>query len=116
MKYIIDSNCFITPHRGYCPTDVAVSFWNKLHILAADGRICSLDKVKDELFFNEDDLKHWLEGNVNENFFLRFEGAAIVKFGEVARWANRILPIRRMPKGSLWMQQEQTFILFRLQP
>lgn len=28
MKYIIDSNSFITPHRTFCPTDVGISCWN----------------------------------------------------------------------------------------
>lgn len=57
--YIIDSNCFVTPHRTFCPTDVGVSFWNKLQALAEEGKICSIDKVKNELYANSDDLKEW---------------------------------------------------------
>ena len=30
MRYLIDSNCFIEPNRTFCPTDVGVSFWNKM--------------------------------------------------------------------------------------
>ena len=41
MKYIIDSNCFITPSRTFCPTDVGVSFWNKIKSLAEEGDVCS---------------------------------------------------------------------------
>lgn len=56
MKYIIDSNCFIEPHRGFCPTDVGVSFWNKLKELYDRDILYSVEKVKEELFMHEDDL------------------------------------------------------------
>lgn len=34
MRYIVDSNSFITPHRGYSPIDVARSLWSKISALA----------------------------------------------------------------------------------
>lgn len=74
MKYIIDSNCFITPSRTFCPTDVGVSFWNKIKSLAEEGRICSIDKVKDELYTNSDELQKWMSSNITDNFFIKFDG------------------------------------------
>lgn len=89
MKYIIDSNCFITPHRSFCPTDVGVSFWNKVRSLYETGAICSLDKVKDELYGNSDDLKIWMTGNLKEDFFLPFENeASVQRLSEIMRWAS----------------------------
>lgn len=79
MKYIIDSNCFIQPHKTFCPTDVGVSFWNKIRELAETGVICSLDKVKDELYENSDELKEWLMSNVDDKFFFQFAGDDVVK-------------------------------------
>lgn len=88
MKYIIDSNCFVSPHRSFCPTDVGVSFWNKLQILAREGKICSLDKVQDELYSNSDELKAWMESNLEDNFFLSFESApSIQKLTTITQWA-----------------------------
>lgn len=72
MRYILDSNIFITPYRGFCPLDVGVSFWRKLKTLADDGVIVSLDKVKEEIFANADDLKSWMTACLPRRFFLPF--------------------------------------------
>ena len=88
MKYIIDSNCFITPSRTFCPTDVGVSFWNKIKSLAEEGRICSIDKVKDELYTNSDELQKWMSSNITDNFFIKFDGEEQAqKLSTILRWA-----------------------------
>ena len=88
MKYIIDSNCFITPSRTFCPTDVGVSFWNKIKSLAEEGRICSIDKVKDELYTNSDELQKWMSSNITDNFFIKFDGEEQAqKLSNILRWA-----------------------------
>jgi len=61
--YVVDSNFFIQAHRASYPLDVATSFWNKVIQLAEEGKIVSIDKVKNEIFKNEDDLKQWCEIN-----------------------------------------------------
>lgn len=89
MKYIIDSNCFIEPHQGYCPTDVAISFWNKLKELYERDILYSLDKVKNELFEHEDDLKNWFKNNIDKNFFMTFDGEETTnQLMRVINWAN----------------------------
>lgn len=88
MKYIIDSNCFVSPHRSFCPTDVGVSFWNKLRALAEGGKICSLDKVRDELYSNSDELKAWMESNLGDDFFVSFENSSsIQRLTMITQWA-----------------------------
>lgn len=88
MKYIIDSNCFVTPHRSFCPTDVGVSFWSKLRTLAEDGKICSIDKVQDELYSNSDELKNWMETSLNDSFFVKFDNAmSVQKLTAIVQWA-----------------------------
>jgi hypothetical protein len=57
--YVVDSNFFIQAHRVSYPLDVAFSFWNKVKQLANDGKIISIDKVKQEIYQNEDALKQW---------------------------------------------------------
>jgi hypothetical protein len=52
--YIVDSNFFIQAHRTSYPFDIATSFWSKIISLAETGRIISIDKVKNEIFKNED--------------------------------------------------------------
>lgn len=64
MRYIVDSNSFITPHRGYSPIDVARSLWSKISSLASEHKIYSLDKVKEELYLHDDELKEWMKADI----------------------------------------------------
>jgi hypothetical protein len=89
MRYIIDSNCFITPHRSFCPTDVGLSFWNKVKALANEGVICSIDKVKAELYVNSDELKDWMDLNIEKQFFLDFENEfSVGALTKIITWAK----------------------------
>ena len=54
--YLVDSNFFIQAHRVTYPLDVVTSFWSKVKKLAIDGKIISIDKVKGEIFENDDEL------------------------------------------------------------
>lgn len=87
MKYLIDSNCFIEPHRGVCPMDVAISFWNKMKELTCEKDVYILDRVKSELTEWENDLKQWVTNNIGKQV-LKFEtDSSIEKFKEVNIWA-----------------------------
>jgi hypothetical protein len=84
--YVVDSNFFIQAHRASYPLDVATSFWNKVIQLAEDGKIISIDKVKNEIFKNEDELKQWCEINLPDNFF-KDTSTIIPQYSQVATWA-----------------------------
>ncbi len=66
--YVVDSNFFIQAHRVNYPLDVAFSFWNKVKQLADYGKIISIDKVKQEIYQNEDALKPWCVTNLPRFF------------------------------------------------
>lgn len=55
--FLVDADFFIQAHRATYPLDVAKSFWEKLSKLAMGGKVTSIDKVKHEIYKNEDDLK-----------------------------------------------------------
>ena len=80
--FIVDSNFFIEAHRATYPLDVAHGFWNKVKLLADDGKIISVDKVKKELFDNEDALKQWCTNNLPQNFF-KNTGTVIQQYNQV---------------------------------
>ena len=67
--YIVDSNFFIQAHRVIYPLDVAISFWDKVTQLAENESIVSIDKVKNEIYRNDDELKIWCQNNLPNNFF-----------------------------------------------
>ncbi|RKX72370.1 DUF4411 domain-containing protein [candidate division TA06 bacterium] len=88
VKYVLDTNVFIQAHRLYYPLDVIPSFWDKLKEFSLDNRIISIDKVKNEIFRNDDILTEWVQGNLENIFFnTTNEENVIVKYRELSRWA-----------------------------
>lgn len=85
--YILDSNFFIQAHRSNYPFDVVPSFWNKVRQLAEDGLIISIDKVRDEIFKNDDELTSWCQDNLPDDFF-KDSSIAISEYAALAGWAN----------------------------
>lgn len=84
--YLVDSNFFIQASRAYYPLDVAPGFWEKVQQLASDGKIASIDKVRDELSKNKDDLQFWIDANLNDDFW-KDTSTVLHEYGLVAAWA-----------------------------
>ena len=84
--YVIDSNFFIQAHRDTYPLDVAFSFWNKVKQLADEGKIISIDKVKDEIYDKNDALEAWCIENLPEGFFKDTSGI-MNEYIQVTGWA-----------------------------
>ncbi len=84
--YIVDSNFFIQAHRSTYPFDVAPSFWNKIKQIASDGKIISIDKVKNEIYRQEDALKKWCKNNLPDGFF-KNTNEAVYSYSKVVNWA-----------------------------
>lgn len=84
--YVVDSNFFIQAHRTSYPFDVASSFWGKIITLAEHGKIVSIDKVKNEIYKNDDELKQWCEINLPDNFF-RDTTTLLSSYATIASWA-----------------------------
>lgn len=84
--FLLDATFFITAHRTTYPLDVFSSFWGKIKVMAGAGQICSIDKVKNELFKNEDALKTWCEQNLPEDFF-KFSDTSFTEYAQIVNWA-----------------------------
>lgn len=85
--FLVDSNFFIQAHRVNYPLDVMPSFWNKVNQLANNGNLISIDKVKQEIYQNEDDLKNWCQANLPSDFF-HDTSIAMGEYGAIAGWAS----------------------------
>ena len=84
--YIVDSNFFIQAHRANYPLDIALTFWQKVKELADQELIISIDKVKAEVYLNDDELKVWCKENLPKEFF-KDTSEALVEYGHVVNWA-----------------------------
>lgn len=87
MIYLIDSNIFIKAHRETHPLDIHPSFWEKLKDIFDRKDICSIDKVKDELFYYEDDLKTWCKDNIEKDFW-KNSAQSIIQYAEIQNWVS----------------------------
>ena len=85
--YVLDSNFFIQAHRANYPFDVVPSFWSKIKDLADRGLIISIDKVKEEIYRNDDELSSWCQKELPSNFF-RDSSIAISEYATLVKWAN----------------------------
>ncbi|HPW65772.1 MAG TPA: DUF4411 family protein [Salinivirgaceae bacterium] len=85
--YIVDSNFFIQAHRDSYPLDVVHSFWNKVKQLAHEGKIISIDKVKNEIYDKNDELETWCKNNLPDNFF-KSTSELINEYRQVLQWVH----------------------------
>lgn len=61
-KYALDANVLINFHRNFYPFDIAPAFWRQL-IEKGNFKVILLDKIKNEIYSNEDQLSEWLKTN-----------------------------------------------------
>lgn len=59
MKYIFDTNVYISAFRGYYSPDICPSYWDVLKELGERGTIQSPKQVKEEIEARDDDLCKW---------------------------------------------------------
>lgn len=85
-RYVVDSNFFIQAHRFHYPIDIANSFWGKVKELADKEIIISIDKVKKEIYRNEDKLTKWCKSHLPHNFF-KDSSSSVTKYSLIATWA-----------------------------
>ena len=84
--YVLDSNFFIQAHRESYPLDIAFSFWNKVKQLADEGKIISIDKVKNEIYDKNDALEAWCKAYLPEDFF-KDSSQVMAAYKQVSAWA-----------------------------
>jgi Domain of unknown function (DUF4411) len=85
--YLLDSNFFIQAHRIGFPLDVVPSFWGKIKELALESKIISIDKVKNEIYRDGDDLQIWCEENLPNDFF-KSSSSVITSYAKIVTWAH----------------------------
>jgi hypothetical protein len=88
-SYLLDANVFIEAARRYYAFDLAPRFWTSLEQLARDGRIRSVDRVKQELERGKDTLAEWAVRDFAHGFVRTDTAEVLAEFREVMDWANR---------------------------
>lgn len=86
--YVLDTNVFVEAARRYYAFDLAPPFWENLIRYAAKGRICSIDRVKQELERGKDELATWATSQFNDAFASTDEEDVTESYSEVMRWVQ----------------------------
>ena len=83
---LVDSNFLIQAHRATYPMDVVPGFWSTVKRLADNGDIISIDKVKKEIYSQNDTLTNWCKANLADTFY-HDTASVMTEYGMVSNWA-----------------------------
>ncbi len=90
VKYLLDANVFIEPHRTYYAFDFASGFWKQFAKVLQTQEICVLDTVYKEITKDKTDiLADWIKQVKGLNRVSAQEDAAVLKnYGEVLHYVE----------------------------
>ena len=84
-NYVLDANAFIQAHRKFYAFNICPGYWQALLWNQTQTRVCSIDKVRDELETGGDALWDWAK----TNFAFHSTDTITEHFGEVATWVQK---------------------------
>jgi Domain of unknown function (DUF4411) len=87
MAYLLDSNVLIQAKNGPYGFDFHPGFWEWLIDANANGVVCSVEKVAEELRDGEDELADWVRER-DDAFFLPPDDPVVVSLQACSQWVN----------------------------
>lgn len=86
--FVLDSSVFIEAHKRYYAFDIAPTFWKKLTEMAKDGKLCSIDRVRNELTKKDDELKQWIKNSFDSYFHSTEDDKILIAYRELMDWSS----------------------------
>ncbi len=87
-SYLLDANVFIEAARRYYAFDLVPRFWTSLEQLAQEGRVRSVDRVKQELVKGHDRLAEWAARDFVHGFASTDTAEVLAEFRRVIAWVT----------------------------
>lgn len=87
MAYLLDSNVLIEAKDRYYGFDFHPGFWTWLIDANANGVLCSIEKVADELKAREDQLSAWVRDR-DDSFFLKPDDPVTASLQACSTWVT----------------------------
>ncbi|MEO8495969.1 MAG: DUF4411 family protein [Planctomycetota bacterium] len=86
-RYVLDANPFIEAKNRYYGFDICPGFWTSLVTQHEAKRVFSIDRIRDELVQQDDEIKQWIEDRAPQTFFKKTEVQAVVDvFQRMMNW------------------------------
>jgi len=86
--YLFDADVFMTAARSYYAFDVALAFWAGLVHQASNGRLLSIDRVKDEIERGKDDLVEWASSIFQPWFASTAQDDVVAAYRDIMQWVQ----------------------------
>jgi hypothetical protein len=88
-KYLLDANAFIQAKRRFYGLDFCPGYWGALIWHHQQGRLGSIDKVRDEISRGTDDLAEWVEQRLPDAAFANTSTAEIAAvYSQLLAWVD----------------------------
>ncbi len=99
--FLLDANVFIESAKRYYAFDVVPSFWTTLVDHAQEGRVQSLDRVKDEIDRQKDELQRWSDENFKEFYQPSARQDVVTNLKDIVVWGHSSTHYRPAAKRQL---------------
>lgn len=86
MKFILDANVFIEPANFYYDLEIVPGYWKSLQKAHDHAFVHSIDKVRDELLVQKNQLAIWVKTLPKSFFDSSSDTAVTSKFSDVITW------------------------------
>ncbi|MDA8116951.1 MAG: DUF4411 family protein [Actinomycetota bacterium] len=87
MRYLLDANVFIQAKNLHYSFDFCPAFWQWIDKEHVNGKVYSIDKVRDELIGGDDALAEWAKRR-GIDFFLPPDNQVLPSFAALSTWAG----------------------------
>ena len=90
--YLVDSDVLITAKNLYYAFELCPGFWKSLLHHHGEGRVFSVDRVRNELLIgrSDEDLFQWVKNDVPEEFFLPMDTDELTRvYTDIMMWVQR---------------------------
>lgn len=86
-QYVLDANTFIEAKDRYYGFDICPGFWTSLITQYEAKRIVSIDRIRNELVEQTDEITNWINQRAADEFFKKTDDQAVVDaFQKMVEW------------------------------
>jgi hypothetical protein len=85
--YLLDTGVFVEAHRRWYGRDIVPGFWEALLHFQGAGRLCSLDRCRDEIH-EGDALAIWIADAPSQLFASTADVPTVQTYAEIMAWAT----------------------------
>jgi len=88
-RFVLDTSVFIEAHRRYYAFDICPGYWAALIAHQGSGRLCSIDRARDELLAQTGALSQWVQQRLPARFFEATGDPSVTGwFGQIIAWVQ----------------------------